>query len=173
MAPSLHDNYLSDSRTWVRIDNSLRIYWHTIFDIAPQLLDLSGPDGQAIFQPFMAWAEERRLSMNWTIYLWIHRWLLQSGFRDRVTPELVRTLVASSAAHWAVMERGPECGIVIGTTVFPEIVVGWKQHTIDGGREIEQLELDEPLPAPPDGAGFFTVRDFEIDRFPGWSPIPR
>ena len=42
------------------------------------LLELSGPDGNAIFQPFMEWAEDNEISFHWTYHLWVYEWLLQS-----------------------------------------------------------------------------------------------
>jgi len=66
MVPARQADYPRDSRAFVRIDTSLRVYWHVLFDICPELLELSGPDGLSIFRPFMAWADARQLSMNWT-----------------------------------------------------------------------------------------------------------
>lgn len=173
MVPARQTDYPRDSRAFVRIDCSLRVYWHVLFDICPELLELSGPDGLAIYRPFMAWADARQLSMNWTFYLWVYRWLLESEFRDQVTKEIAQSLIAASAARWAVGDRGVSGGIVIGSADFPELVVGWKCHSASGGREVESLELEDPLPVPQGRLGYFTVAKFELDQFPGWSEIPR
>jgi len=173
MVPSRQADYPRDSRAFVRIDTSLRVYWHVLFDICPELLELSGPDGLAIFRPFMAWADERQLSMNWTFYIWVYHWLLESEFREQVTKELAQSLTAASAARWANGDRSTNGGIVLGCADFPELIAGWKCHTVNGGREIECLELEEPLPMPQGRFGYFTVAKFELDNFPGWSEIPR
>ncbi len=173
MVPARQGEFARDSRAFVRLDTSLRAYWHTLFDICPELLSLSGPDGLAIFRPFMAWAAERQLSMNWTYYLWVHRWLQQSPFADRLSPQLTLSLMAASAARWAMGDRGPNGGIALGSAELPELVVAWKCHTVTGGREVECLSLEEPLPPPEGGFGWFTLPGFELDNFPGWSPIPQ
>lgn len=172
--PARQGNYPRDSRAFVRIDTSLRIYWHTLFDICPGLLDLSGPDGLAIFRPFMAWAADRGLSLNWTYYLWVDVWLRTSDFRDRVNSDLRLELMGASAARWAVGDRSENGGIVLGCADLPDLVCGWKARSVDAGRRVERLELEEPLPAPDGPFGFFTVRGDDLDDgFPGWTLIPR
>jgi uncharacterized repeat protein (TIGR04061 family) len=172
--PARQGDYPRDSRAFVRVDTSLRIYWHTLFDICPGLLDLSGPDGLAIFRPFMAWAAAEKLSLNWTCYLWVDVWLAQSAFRDRVTPDLRLSLMGASAARWATGDRSEAGGIALGGADLPDLVCGWKTRSILSGRRIEQFTLEEPLP-PPDGPfGFFTIAGDDLsDGFPGWTPIPR
>ncbi|MDD4965084.1 MAG: methanobactin biosynthesis cassette protein MbnC [Gallionella sp.] len=173
MVPAKQGDYPRDSHAFVRIDCSLRVYWHSLFDICPDVLALTTPDGLAIYRPFMAWANERQLSLDWTYYLWVYQWLLQSEFRERVTPKIARALTAASAARWAVGDRSASGGIAVGCADFPELVVAWKSHHIDEGREIELVELDEPLPTPPGKFGYFTIPQFELNTFPGWSEILR
>ena len=173
MVPARQGDFPRDSRAFVRIDTSLRVYWHTLFDVCPELLELTGPDGLAIFRPFMAWAAERELSMNWTYYLWVHRWLSESEFADRVTPETTLSLMAAAAARWATGDRGTDAGIALGLAGRPELVTGWKCHTVDGGRQVECFSLEEPLPDPEGDFGWFTLPGLELDRFPGWSPLPK
>jgi len=169
--PARQGDFPHDSRAFVRIDTSLRVYWHTLFDICPELLELSGPDGLAIFRPFMAWAAERRLPMNWTYYLHVCEWLMQSEYKARVTDELAQTLVAAAAARWAIGDRSTDSGIVLTRKGDKGLVVGWKNRTVDGGREVERLELEEPLPASPGLFGYFTLPGFELNYFPGWQVI--
>jgi uncharacterized repeat protein (TIGR04061 family) len=172
--PDWQGAYPRHTRAYVRLDLSFRVYWHTLYDVCPELIALSGqPDGLPIFRPFMAWAEELQLSFNWTFYLWVYRWLLQSEFCTKLTPEIVHRLIAASAARWAVMDRSINSGIVIGGSDFPEVFAGWKQHAVDGRREVELIELDELLPKPAQWLGCFTVPQFELDLFPGWSDIPQ
>ncbi|CAM5282798.1 hypothetical protein RLIN73S_01200 [Rhodanobacter lindaniclasticus] len=172
--PARQGDYPRNSRAFVRIDTSLRVYWHTLFDICPGLLDLSGPDGLAIFRPFMAWANDQKLSLNWTYYLWVDVWLQQSDFRERVEMDLRYALMGASAARWATGDRSEAQGIVLGSADLPDLVCGWKTATLDGGREIERIELEAPLPEPDGPYGCFLVPGRSLDDgFPGWSSIPR
>ena len=172
--PARQGDYPRDSRAFVRIDTSLRMYWHTLFDICPTLLEVAGPDGLAIFRPFMTWADEQKLSLNWTYYLWVDIWLQQSPFCDQVTADTRYALMGASAARWATGDRSEYDGIVLSSADLPDWVCGWKTATLDGGREIERIELEAALPAPSGPFGYFLVPDRALDdSFPGWLDIPR
>jgi uncharacterized repeat protein (TIGR04061 family) len=172
-SPSKLMEYPRDSRAFSRIDASLRAYWHTLFDICPELLALSGEDGMSIFRPFMEWAEQQGLTFSWTYYLWVYVWLEQSQFRDRLNNDLLISLMGAAAARWAILDRGLDCGIVLGCDKTMNLVAGWKCHTVHVGREVELIELDESPSLPPGRFGFFTVANFELGVFPGWQAIPK
>ena len=172
--PERQGDYPRDSRAFVRIDSSLRVYWHTLFDICPGLLELSGPDGLAIFRPFMSWAAEQRLSLNWTYYLWVDVWLQQSQFRQQLTPALRYSLMGASAARWATGDRSESNGIILAAANLPDLVCAWKTRSLEGAREVEQIELSEPLPTPAAAFGFFTVVNRNLEEgFLGWTDVPR
>ncbi|MFC4158565.1 methanobactin biosynthesis protein MbnC [Chitinimonas lacunae] len=173
LLPERQEEWPRPSRAYVRIDISLRMYWHNLFDICPALLTLSGPDGMAIYRPFMRWAAEQDLSMGWQFYLWVGQWLLQSTLRDQVTPELLDTLMAASAARWAVLDRSAAAGIVLGGVHSPAWTVGWKQRSVSGGREVERWALAEPLPLPEGHFGYFLLSGPTLADFPGWLALPR
>ena len=172
--PERQGDYPRDSRAFVRIDSSLRVYWHTLFDICPGLLALSGPDGLAIFRPFMGWAAEQRLSLNWTYYLLVDVWLQQSQFRQQLTPALRYSLMGASVARWATGDRSESNGIIVSAADLPDLVCAWKTQSLEGAREVEQIELSEPLPSPAAAFGFFTVASRNLEEgFPGWTDVPR
>ncbi|MFD0388688.1 hypothetical protein ACFQ4K_14165 [Tistrella bauzanensis] len=121
-------------------------------------------DGMSIFRPFMAFAAERALSFDWSYYLWVDVWLSASPFRDRMTMDLRLTLMGAAAARWAITDRGPDVGIVLAARdpygadpLALPLVAGWKPASMETGREIETLDLDEPLPAPATPFGWFTT----------------
>ncbi|MDU9414366.1 methanobactin biosynthesis protein MbnC [Pseudomonas sp. zfem005] len=172
--PQRQGDYPRDSKAFVRIDTSLRVYWHSLFDICPGLLALSGPDGLAIFRPFMAWAVEQELSFNWAWYLWVDLWLRQSPFHQQVEDELRYSLMAASAARWATGDRSSQRGIVLGAADLPDLVCGWKATSLEAGRQVERLELEEPLPPPGTAHGYFTCEQPDLSGgFPGWTQTPR
>ncbi|QGM98419.1 methanobactin biosynthesis protein MbnC [Methylocystis parvus] len=171
-SPKLILNYPPESRAYARIDVSLRAYWHSTFDICPELLELSGPDGMSIFSPFMEWARERGVRFTWSYYLWLYVWLRQSAFADRLTKDLLQSLIGASAARWAVRDRSAAMGLVIGCKEVPNLVVGWKCRSLDAGRQVEMIELEEPLPLGDEFFGYFTVAAPEITTFPGWRSLP-
>ncbi|MGJ0395398.1 MAG: methanobactin biosynthesis protein MbnC [Methylocystis sp.] len=175
MSPEMCAKYPADDKAFVRIDTSLRVYWHTLFDICPELLELSGPDGLSIFRPFMAWAGERKLAFDWFYYLWVYVWLRQSPFKEQVLADkkYLRSVMGASAARWAILDRGRSCGIAIGCVDTTDLVIGWKCRSVRFGREIELIEPAEPLPPLPETFAYFTLPSFELDIFPGWQGVTR
>lgn len=161
------------SRAFVRVDLCHRSYWHALFDICPQLLKIGGPDGLAILRPFMTWTASQNITFDWSFYLWVYEWLKQSEFQDRIDNDLLITMMGASAARWGNYDRTPACGLVLASAATSEIVVAWKCRTASGRREVEVIDLEEPLPAPGESFGFFTLPSFELAPFPGWRNIPR
>jgi uncharacterized repeat protein (TIGR04061 family) len=172
--PARQGCYPKDSRGFVRIDISLRSYWHTLFDTCPQLLELSGPDGRAIFIPFMAWAREKNLSFNWTYFLWVYQWLTQSEYRDQLDDHILLPIMTAAATRWMMLDRDTDCcTIVLASPSLKGAVIASKYNTIYSGLEqVEHVEFDDPLPVPQDQFGYFVTPSSEIDYFPGWRPIP-
>ena len=160
-----------DSLAYGRIDVSLRAYWHSTFDICPELLDLSGPDGMAIFAPFMEWARERGVRFTWSYYLWLYRWLQQSEFSNRLTDDLLLSLMGAAAARWAIRDRSSAAGLVIGCAAAPNLIVGWKCNSLNAGRQVELIEPEQPIPVGEEFFGFFTTPTLEITTFPGWRSL--
>lgn len=174
--PARQDAYPRNSRGYVRVDISIRAYWHTLFDQVPQLLELSGPDGRAIFLPFMEWARENGLSFNWTYYLWVYEWLLQSEFRDRLGTDLLLKMMSAAAGRWIGIDRDTDrCAIVLGSRLLDDaVVVGWKLNSLSTTViPVERIEFEDPLPSPTGLFGCFFTPGFELENFPGWQPIPR
>ncbi|WP_158658912.1 methanobactin biosynthesis protein MbnC [Methylocystis bryophila] len=165
-------DYPPESRAFVRIDASTRVYWHHLFDICPRLLEMSPPDGAAIFWPFMAWADECGLTLGWTWYLWVYHWLLQSEFKNRLNEEILLEIMGAAAAGWAIYDKGRNCGVVIGCRDTPNLVAGWKVRTVNTGRQVELLEIED-IPAPTELFGCFFAPDFELKTFPGWEGLSR
>jgi uncharacterized repeat protein (TIGR04061 family) len=163
-------DYPPESRAFVRIDAATRTYWHNLFDICPSLLEMSLPDGAAIFWPFMAWADERGFTLGWNWYLRVYEWLLQSEFKDRLNEDILLEIMGAAASGWAIYEKGPNYGLVIGCRDTPNVVVGWKVRKFNEGRQVEMLEIED-IPPPPELFGCFFVPSFELTTFPGWQSL--
>jgi uncharacterized repeat protein (TIGR04061 family) len=147
-----------------------------LFDTCPRLLDLTEPDGNAIYMPFMAWAVENKLTFGWSFFLWVYDWLLRSEFRDRLGEEQLLPLMTAAATRWMMLDRDTDkCQLVLGSrSLGGAAVVAAKIDSIYCGLEqVQHVQFDEPLPAPADEFGYFTTPTFELDHFPGWRPIPR
>jgi uncharacterized repeat protein (TIGR04061 family) len=172
MHPHHQAAYRSHPRAHARLDTSLRAYWHNLFDPCPALLKVADADGLEIFRPFMQWAQERCLSMNWTLHLGLYEWLRQSPFASCLNNELSDALMAACAARWAIIDRSDNAGLALGQRGNPAWLIGWKCRQIDGGRQITRVELAVALPEPPNDFAYFLLPTFESDDFPGWREIP-
>jgi uncharacterized repeat protein (TIGR04061 family) len=174
--PTRQGSYPEDSRAFVRIDISIRSYWHTLFDTCPRLLDFTGPDGHDIYMPFMAWAIERKLTFGWSFFLWVYEWLLQSEFRDRLGDEQLMPIMTAAATRWMMLDRDTDkCQLILGSrSLDGAAVVAAKIDSVYCGLEqVQHVRFDTPLPAPEGEFGYFVTPTFDLDYFPGWSPIPR
>lgn len=172
MLPSAQALYQTHSRAYARIDTSLRAYWHALFDPCPKLLELAPPDGLNIFRPFMVWAAQRQLSMDWSLHLYLHQWLSSSSYAANISDELSQALMAACAARWAITDRSEAAGIVLAQREDRCWIVGWKCAHVNAGRQIDMLELDTSPDPPPNTFGYFLVPTFEITYFPGWLTLP-
>jgi uncharacterized repeat protein (TIGR04061 family) len=170
--PARISEYPSDSREFVRIDAAIRLYWHQLFDICPLLLEMSPPDGGKIFSPFMDWADIQCLTFDWNWYLWVYEWLLQSEFRDQLNENILLEIMGAAAASWAVLDRGRNSGVVIGCRDTNNLIVGWKCQSVQTGRQVEMLEIED-LPKTPNIFGVFFVPDFDLSDFPGWESLAK
>lgn len=169
--PRIFD-YPSGSVARVRVDAALRIYWHHIFDICPPLAEMSPPDGMTIFRPFMAYVDARGLTLDWNFYLWLYDWLRQSEFKDKINESILLELMGASAARWAILDKGRDCGVVVGCRDTASVVVGWKVNKVDKGRQVELLEIED-LPPPSELFGCFFAPTFELTEFPGWQSLTK
>jgi uncharacterized repeat protein (TIGR04061 family) len=165
-------DYPTDSREFVRIDASIRIYWHHLFDICPMLLEISSPDGGGIFKPFMSWADKQNLNFDWNWYLWVYIWLKQSEFKEKLNDEILIELMGAAAARWAVLDRGLNCGVAISCVDTASLVVGWKCQSVKTGRQVEVMEIEE-LSKPQGIFGVFYTPKFELSTFPGWQSLAK
>ncbi|KAF2988752.1 methanobactin biosynthesis cassette protein MbnC [Methylocystis sp. MJC1] len=173
--PERQSAYPRESRAYVRVDISIRAYWHALFDQVPELLELSGPDGRAIFLPFMEWARAKGVTFNWAFYLWVYGWLMQSGFRDRLGRDLLLRMMSAAAGRWIGVDRDTDrCALVIGSPMLEgAVVVGWKLKSLQTTViPVERLDLEEPLSSPAGHFGCFYAPSFDLDYFPGWKSIP-
>jgi methanobactin biosynthesis cassette protein MbnC len=153
---------------------ALRAWWHTLFDPCPQVLHgLCPPDGVDLFERFLAWADEARPSMGWSLHLHLLRWLLRDArYSASVTEEMLIELLAAAASRWTIYDRSLEGGLVIGCQrLGARVVTGWKCHTPDQGRTVHLLHLSRP-PALEDLLAFFTVGGFDLERIGPWERIP-
>ncbi|WP_394822059.1 hypothetical protein [Pendulispora albinea] len=122
---------------------AMRLRWHTLFDPCPRVLALAPPDGADIFRRFSDWLDQAKPSMDWTLHLHLLAWLLRDPpYAGAVDEPMVIELLAAAASKWAIFDRGPREGIVLGSErVKKALIVGWKCRAPDTGRTIEVATL--------------------------------
>ncbi|XXX82224.1 hypothetical protein WMF30_26040 [Sorangium sp. So ce134] len=149
---------------------ALRGVLHSLLDPCVAIDRLGGGD---IFERFLAWAAEARASMGWQVHLSLIEWLAADAvYRDRITGEHLLEAMTAAASRWAMLDRGPACGVVIGCSRLPDkIVVGWKCRAPDEGKRIEILTVSD-VPAPSKLIGWSTTLRFDLDDVEPWSDVP-
>lgn len=156
------------SRERAIAEHALRGILHSLLDPCPQIDRLGGQD---IFERFVTWADHRRLSLGWRAHLHLLSWLTEDEvYRDRVADEHLIEAMAAAASRWAMLDRGPGCGVVIGCRLVRDrLVVGWKCRSPEEGKQIELVSVED-LEAPEGLTGYFIVPGFELDEYAPWIP---
>lgn len=171
--PDARSRYPQGTRPQVRVDMSIRIYWHALFDICPSLMALHDVDGADFFESFMAWSAQQGLSMDWHWYLWVWRFLAESSWQDQVQAGMKEELMAAAVARWALIDRSGAYGVVLGCDDTDDWLVAWKPQSLEHGRVVERITLEGAAPRPPQDLGWFTCDAPELSHFPGWQALPR
>lgn len=153
-ALSLHQylrGYPLTARRFIRLDNNLRVYWHTLFDLCPELLKLDPPEAETLFRAFMRHAIKRGLAADWRLHLALYRWLLTSRYAESLTEEHLETVMLAAASLWCDNDRSGNLGIAIAHHQCAGLVVGWKAAA---GKGSATLDVVPPGPSRWSEAGF-------------------
>lgn len=162
-------DYPCNARSFVNLDSRLLPYWHTLFDICPGLLKLDPPEGLELFRRFMTWAYRHHPALDWTYYISVCRWLLDSPYKARVTEEHVEAFMVAAAALWVATDVSQARGLVVAWQSAIERVVEWKPSarspavTVDDG---------EDLPPPPWVFSWSPLSGKGVSSFRRWLPVP-
>lgn len=154
-ALSLHQHlqgYPLTAKTFIRVDNNLRVYWHTLFDLCPELLKLDPPEGEDLFRGFMRFAISRNVPLDWTLHLNLYRWLQRSPYAAGLQEEHLEAVLAAAASLWCDNDTSEHVGIAIVHRDSTLVVVGWKAAGRRVGSTLEVLQPEGRSRTPGDFA---------------------
>ncbi|MCO8166019.1 putative natural product biosynthesis protein [Pseudomonas sp. 21LCFQ010] len=120
-------DYPCNARSFVHLDARLLPYWHTLFDVCPGLMKLDPPEGLELFRRFMTWAYRHHPVLDWTYYLSVCRWLLDSSYREKVTDEHIEAFMVAAAALWVATDVSQAKGLVLAWQSGSVFVIEWKR----------------------------------------------
>lgn len=155
----------------------LRLVWHAVFDTCPGLLAATTPDGARVLEPFLAWAQDRRLAMDWTLHAHLLAWLIANpAVGVTLTREHVVELLAATASRWALGDQGPDTGILLTTRLLPgEGMLAWKPPSLEEGRKVLLVRLDG-VEVPLVDLGWVTLADeaalTQVEGAAPWAHLP-
>lgn len=163
------------TRKYARYWDALCPYWDVLYERCPDVVELSQPDGMAVFIGFIKAAQLERLPMDWTLYLNLYRWLERSRFRQKVGLEHLQGLILTAAACWSVSDRSPDIGILLVHERWPgKVVRALKADPLGGPARVEVCDARPDWPVP---CWDFTycplVGDADDEDSVMWLPIPR
>lgn len=161
-------DYPCNARSFVHLDARLLPYWHTLFDVCPALLKLDPPEGLNLFRSFMTWAYRRHPPLDWTYYLSVCRWLLESEYRQQVREEHVEAFMAAAAARWVNTDDSQARGLILIWRETAVTVADWKVAP----RPLVMAEAEEELPAPHWDFAWSPLSGRGSHAFRRWLPIP-
>ncbi|WP_394832102.1 hypothetical protein LVJ94_36845 [Pendulispora rubella] len=153
---------------------AMRLRWHGLFDPCPRVLALCPPDGADVFRRFLAWADRAKSKMDWSLHLELLVWLSRDPtHRDALDEDMILELLAAAASKWAIYDRGPNKGIVLGCQRTPcTLVVGWKCLSTERGRTVALAATSEPATEDLETlVGYFEVAGASLDSLAPWLPF--
>lgn len=122
---------------------------HRVFQHAPSLLTLSSSPDHEILQPFLLWAENNKLSMNWAMHMHLLAWLTQEvPWRDRINEVMIKDLLRASVTRWALsgLEHIAAMGVMVTSRQLPGVAMGlWKSQQVDKASKITLIQLADSV----------------------------
>lgn len=162
-------DYPCNARSFVNLDARLLPYWHTLFDVCPGLLKLDPPEGLELVRRFMTWAYRHHPALDWTYYISVCRWLLNSPYQARVTEEHIEAFMVAAAALWVATDVSQARGLVLAWQPMDERVVEWKTGVRPA---LPTPQADEDLPPPPWEFSWSPLSAKGASSFRRWLPVP-
>jgi hypothetical protein len=125
---------------------SIKRLWHQLFDFAPACLKLSAyDDAKDIFEPFLKWAEENSLSMDWSLHLHFLQWLCeQEKWCARINDKIKKELLMAAAKRWlqSGMDHINVKGLILTSKYLSDIGIAiWKSKQADEMARVVVLSL--------------------------------
>jgi uncharacterized repeat protein (TIGR04061 family) len=174
-ALSLHQflaGYPRTTKTFTHADNSLRVYWHTLFDLCPQLLKLDPPEAMGMFRGFIKYAAAQNLPLNWTLHCSLYRWLLSSEFAPGLNAEHLEAIMLATVSLWCSNDQSGKVGIALAHSHSPLVVIGWKSKGHSARSALDVLEPQGFTP-PSKDFGYLTLAQYPFDLLRRFKALPK
>jgi hypothetical protein len=156
---------------------ALRNLWHIIFDSCPSVLELCPPDGKKLMEPFLEYAQDKAISLSWTLHVHLLDWLIsEPQWNTRIAAVNKKELLAASALHWATsnmadVENIKTKGIVIYSPHYPGHVIGaHKSLTATGKPKLALLKIGGKT--PPNDAVYALIHNVDSWEHGDWNSLP-
>jgi hypothetical protein len=104
---------------------AIRNWHHILFNYVPSLK----PSSETIFNPFLEWAYENNLTMNWALHIHLMTWLSQSQFS--LDEKIIKELLIASAIRWGMSgyDHINVPAMMIASPQFPEKAIAFRKNT--------------------------------------------
>lgn len=100
--PNIGKKYNVISNEHALVLFAIRRLWHLIFDSIPSMLKVLGEDVNLFFENFLAWAEDKKLSMDWKLHLHLLHWaIFCSNFKENINFLHHRECILASTTRWS------------------------------------------------------------------------
>lgn len=130
-----------DMKTWQR----------RMFRFTPLLLSISQQQKADMLVPFLAWAEQHKIPMDWTTHIHLLNWLKQSGWDIKL--EIIQELLTAAVIRWSLngLDHITAKGVIVASQHLPELGVGlWKNTKPDELPKMVHIHIPSHLQSPVD-----------------------
>ena|SRR3990167_4589128 len=119
-----------------------------IFHYVPQFFS-SVMDTQKLLELFLCWANENKLSMNWTLHMHLLDFVMQQAeWKSQMNEGLIKELLMAAVTRWSLtgLDHVQAKGIMVASAFLPGLTVGlWKSQEADQPGKIVMIKLTDKL----------------------------
>lgn len=128
---------------------AIQSWHHRFFANTPTLLTLARSDRKDILAPFLVWANENNLPMDWTTHVHLLNWLMQQEeWQPLITSDIVKELMSAAVTRWSLsgLDHPAVQGILLASHCMPDKAVGlWKSDEPHKSSRIVVVKLPPNL----------------------------
>lgn len=152
LSPKLAREYPENSKERSICSSAIKVQWHVIFDDLPNLIDSIGEESGILLESFLEWSDEKNLSMDWKLHLYMLYWIKQkSGWSKKIEEIHHREFLAASLFRWASnnMDDRDINGIIVSSVFTGERITMGIFRTKKYGDKLKAEILKTPLEVLP------------------------
>jgi hypothetical protein len=122
---------------------------YNLFHYTPGLFALAQANGEDILKPFLHWADEKHLIMDWMTHLHLLNWLhQQNNWRPWLNVDRIRELLTAAVIRWSQsgLDHVTARGLMVASKHMPGKALGlWKSTEVAKNNKVVLIHLPKKI----------------------------